>query len=324
MKRRSLIVTIALSLFAGIGMTVASAEPPSPANPAGPMLGVVPVHGDAGVVRAAAAGSNLTYHNGPVMTSNTTYAIYWSPAGYAIPTSYQTVINRFFTDVALDSNLTTNVYYSTAQYYSLTNKTVKNQINYNSTFGGSYVDTAAFPAGGCAANASVGTTICLTDAQLRTEIQSVVSKAGWSAASNKLFFLFTPKGVGSCSGSSCSFTQYCAYHSWIGSGSSAVLYANMPYANTYKSCSAGVFPNNVIGGDPDADATINVTSHEHAEAITDPQGNAWYNNQGKENGDLCAWNFGGATSANQTINGNPYYLQQEWSNKSSKCVLSGQ
>src|SRR5205814_1059532 len=123
------------------------------------------------------------------------------------------------------------------------------------------------------------------------------------------------------------FSYYCAYHSWfsdIAFNNQTVYYANMPYADTVPSaCDAGQHPN----GD-DADATINVTSHEHNEAITDPQGSAWYDRRGYENGDKCAWNFGTTTGPsgakyNQTINGAHYFLQQEWSNKTSRCVLTG-
>jgi hypothetical protein len=137
--------------------------------------------------------------------------------------------------------------------------------------------------------------------------------------------MFTAKGIGSCidgTNASCSFANFCAYHSNIGSGSSEILYANMPYADTSPStCDSGQHPNN-----DDADATLNVASHEHNEAITDPLGSAWYDSAGNENGDKCAWNFGtalGSTTSgayNQVINGHDYYLQQEWSNASSSCV----
>jgi hypothetical protein len=109
-------------------------------------------------------------------------------------------------------------------------------------------------------------------------------------------------------------------------GSNVILYANMPYADTVPAaCDAGQHPNN-----DDADATINVASHEHNEAITDEQGPAWYDRRGYENGDKGAWNFGTALGStqygqyNQVIGTGKYYLQQEWSNKSSRCVLTGQ
>src|SRR5581483_6074641 len=100
------------------------------------------------------------------------------------------------------------------------------------SFGGSYTDTSSLPASGCSDSY---TSVCLTDAQLQAEIKKDISAAGWTAGPTTEFFLFTAKGIGSCDGSSCAFSNYCAYHSWSGSGSSVVLYANMPYADTVSS-----------------------------------------------------------------------------------------
>ena len=153
------------------------------------------------------------------------------------------------------------------------------------------------------------------------------SAAAWSpSGTDKVFLLSRAKGVGSCyASSSCAFSQYCAYHSSFSSGGTSVVYANQPYADTVPAaCDAGQHPNN-----DDADATINVASHEHNEAITDWQGNAWYDRRGYENGDKCAWNFGTALGStgygayNQVIGGGSYYLQQEWWNARSGCVLTG-
>ena len=103
------------------------------------------------------------------------------------------------------------------------------------------------------------------------------------------------------------------------------IYTNQPYAAFVPAaCDSKQHPN----GD-DADATINVVSHEHNEAITDPQLNAWYDNSGAEIGDKCAWNFGvslGRTAFgnyNQIIGTGKYYVQQEWSNAHRGCVLRG-
>lgn len=288
----------------------------TPGQGNGKALGIVLARGQAAdaATKFASSGGNLVYHRGPVMTTNTAYAIYWIPAGYSVSPNYQSLINGFFQNVAADSGKTSNVYWSDTQYSS---------ILYNSTFGGSYVDTNPFPANGCSLYGSV--TNCLSDAQLAAEVQRVVTANGWGQGPSKLFFIFTPKNVGSCSGNSCAFTYFCAYHSWSGSGANVLLYANQPYAMSGGAgCDSVQHPN----GD-DADATINVVSHEHNEAITDEQGSAWYDRRGYENGDKCAWNFGavlGSTSYgqyNQVIGTGKYYLQQEWSNKTSKCVLTG-
>ena len=75
--------------------------------------GVVPPIG----VQPAARQGNLTYHGGPVMHTNKTYAIYWVPAGYSVTASYKAMINQYFTDVAAASGATSNVYSVETQYY---------------------------------------------------------------------------------------------------------------------------------------------------------------------------------------------------------------
>jgi hypothetical protein len=318
---RGAIVAVAIVLASLLATAPALAEGPDhrPIQPGGEdhVAGVVFARGQAN--RLGTQGSNLVYHNGPVMHTNTTYAIYWIPAGYTVSANYVSLLNGFLQNVAGADGSTSNVYYSSTQY----SDNVNGKILYGSTFGGAWTDTSALPASGCT---DAYTSVCLSDAQLQSEVEKAMAANGWSAGPTHLFFLFTAKGIGSCSGSSCAFSQYCAYHGWVGSGSSVILYANMPYADTVSAaCDAGQRPNN-----DDADATINVSSHEHNEAITDEQGNAWYDRRGYENGDKCAWNFGsplgGSNGAhyNQVINGAHYYLQQEWSNKSSRCVLKGQ
>src|SRR5207248_9221886 len=119
----------------------------------------------------------------------------------------------------------------------------------------------------------------------------------------------------------CAYSYFCAYHSdFTDDGGNDYIYSNMPFAATPQ-CDLGNHPN----GDG-ADATINVTSHEHNEAITDPLGNAWWHDStGNENGDNCAWDFGSSIGStpngtfNQLINGHVYSVQGEWSNNGSTC-----
>jgi len=321
---------VSILLGAAAAPAVAAPDPSNQAGPPGRILGVVPVL-EQGKAGRPSGGGNLTYHGGPTMNVNTTFAIFWG-GGSTTPawdSGYAGLIEQYFGDVAADSTHKTNVYYSDTQY----SDSVNGNIQYSSTFGGFLMDTNPYPTiNGCTDKA---TSICLSDAQLQHEIQIDMAAGGWSGSTaptggqSQLILIFTPKGVGSCAGSSCAYTNYCAYHSWIAATSNTplVLYANQPYANqNYRiyTCNSGQWPNG-----NSADATLNVVSHEHNEAITDQQGSAWYDSQGAENGDKCAWNFGTALGTangakyNQLINGNTYYLQQEWSNKSSGCVLTG-
>jgi hypothetical protein len=235
---------------------------------------------------------------------------------YSVSPNYKTLIDRYFADVAAASGQTTNVYSVETQYYDGTGP-----IAYNSTFGGSVIATNPFPASGCPIGYTPGLTDCLTDTQIIAEINLVIGQQGWVKNDTTQFFLYTPKNVGSCFGpspsSGCAYTDYCAYHGYAG----GLIYANQPYA-AHAGCDTGERPN----GD-DADPTINVMSHEHREAINDFQLNAWYDDQGFEGSDKCAWDFGGPILGppgghyNQVINGHNYYLQQEWSNDGSTCLL---
>ena len=263
-----------------------------------------------GAYRATYGSGALRYHGGPTMTTNTTYAIYWQPSNWSqqFPSGYSTLVDQYFGDVAADSGKTSNVYYTETQYSG---------IQYRSTFAGSAVDTDPLPASGCTDSA---TKVCISDAQLASEVSSYVSAHGLPSNSTTEYFVYFAPGVGSCLGSAgCAFVNYCAYHNSSGS----LIYANMPYVENVSGCDAGHHPNSLPG-----DATINVTSHEHNESITDEFGNAWYDIKGYEDGDKCAWSWGsptgsGSTAYNQTINGHHYMLQLEYSNAARGCVMTG-
>lgn len=239
------------------------------------------------------------------------------PAPLTFDANYQTVINRYLMDVAHDSGSANNVYSVATQYSD-----GSGHVQYQSTYGGSYVSHDPLPASVCEDGLD---TYCLTDQQLRTEIQSALTATGWHGGLDHIFFLLTPNGVGSCFDQfgQCSTDTFCAYHSdFTDSNNEPAIYANEPYQGPLPGCTDSTqgFPN-----DHDGDTTINTISHEHNEAITDPLGNGWLASDGSENGDLCAYGFGtqtnpGAGAYNQVINGHDYDLQQEYSNADHGCI----
>jgi len=258
----------------------------------------------------------LVYHSGgPIMQSVTTYAIFWVPpklqngGSTSMSAHYQLVQRNLLTDYpghGLDNNNT--------QYYQIVGgKTT--YINNAGGFGGYYVDTAPYPASGCADSATPGN--CITDAQIGAEIKKVMSAKGWTGGLTKMFLLFTSSGEGSCfnsSSTSCAYTQYCAYHSFI-SGTTPIVYGNEPYGDP-TNCQVPGTPS--PNGDIPADTAATSASHELTEAITDPELNAWYSAQGNEIGDLCAYNYDlnywDSGNANQKWNGHFYELQDEYNN----------
>lgn len=316
----ALVATATVTLGIVVPSGLAHADPPTPDHTAGKPLGIVPPHNSA---RPGGGGSsNLVYHSGGAVQTgtHTTYAIYW---GSTFSTNYQSIINGYFGNVAHDSNHTSNVYYSDTQYYQ-TIGGATTTITYSENFAGAWQDTALPATSDCTSTA--GGPLCVSDAAMQKEVAKAIAANHWPAGLGAEYFVFLADGVSTCSGSSCAFTQFCAYHThYVDSASQDVLYANMPYTgHNLSACGGGNYPN----GDAAADATLSVTSHEANETITDALGNAWYDLRGNENGDKCAWDFGASTGPtgaqyNQTINGAHYELQQEWSNNRSGCVLTG-
>jgi hypothetical protein len=236
----------------------------------------------------------MQYGGGPVQQSgSTTYAIFWEPPGSVVSAPYHGLIQRYFQDIGGSA-----FYGLMTQYYQGSKQFIVNA----SSLGGSWVDTRAFTASP------------LQDSDLRAEVVHAMSVNGWAGGINHQFFVFTPKGVNSCNGGSCSFTTYCAYHGFFNNGGTDVLYASMPYAGTdLAGCGAPSSPN----GDASSDAEISIISHEHFETVTDPHLDAWNDIIGSEIGDKCRFEYGAidAQGANLHMNGHPYVAQEEYSNR---------
>lgn len=321
---------LASVIFAAVcwGPSVAGASVPYHA----PFLGSIPAHGTNQQPQVAPrapfrrlapsapviGGGDLTFHGGSVLHANRTHVIYWEPQGHSSPAGYKEEVDGFLGNVASASGSRANVYSIASQYTD-----ADGNIAYRSAFAGSVTDTTAFPASGCS---SSGSAVCLTDEQVISELSRVIAARDLPTGPEDVYVVLTPPGVGGCMtsqpGSACTDTAYCGYHSAYSDGIRDVLYANIVYG-AINGCSSGQSPN----GNP-ADDTINLLSHEHHETITDPYGYAWYDASYQEDGDKCAFDFGtslGNTSSgayNQEIGSGKYYLQREWSNRTSACELT--
>jgi PKD domain/Phosphate-induced protein 1 conserved region len=278
----------------------------------------------------AAPAAPLTYHGGPVQRSSAVYPIFWVPAGYALPAGYSETITTYFADVSHDSYQSSNVYSSIVQYYQTKPKRF---VSYNITDRPPALDTRRFPKSGCP-NYTLGdgtpSIVCLTRAQIRKEVARLVASHKIPNGLGTQIFLFTPQGVASCTTKTAlakggcynplQYNGYCAFHSRVGSGRKASLYAYMPY-NALPGCTSGQSPNGNA-----ADSVLNNVAHEHMETMTDPLGNGWYDAAGREIADRCHLKFGkplGSTPTgqyNQIINGHHYWLQMVWSNRAKACA----
>ena len=275
--------------------------------------------------------ADLPYNGGRVLHSNRAHPIFWEPAGSGLTfdPGYESLIETFLIDVAADSHKTTNVYSLSGQYTDGSGPAA-----YDSTYVGAVVDTDPLPANGCTEPPTgPGWTVCLTDSQLKSEIEHVVAADNLPTTNRDVYFIITPDGFGSCTdtgSSSCALggseNGYCGYHSETPNG---IVYAVIPYNAVPGHCQS----NNPRPNSSTADPTISTISHEHNEMVTDPDGNAWIDARGEEDGDLCLTKFGptlagagGMSSAggdgsrwNEAIHGGHFFLQEEWSDADGGC-----
>jgi hypothetical protein len=264
---------------------------------------------------APSTKANMSYHSGPTQQTLIAYTIFWSPHG-TISSNYRTLINRYFQDIGGSS-----FYNIVNQYPGLTD------TQNVSTLGGTWIDTAPYPAGeGTAVNP-------MSDTDIQTEVARALSlNPSWNPAGlGRTYFVYTEPGLESCldpatgnfctEGVSSTNPTVCAYHSVFGTINNPVIYANMPYDETWPGVcrNFSTSPN----GDIAADAEISMSSHEHFEAVTDPLFDGWFDSDSAgEIGDKCAYRYGPIMpdGHNLTLNGHPYIAQLEWSNANNDAV----
>lgn len=328
-------VIAAFAAFLALGVFVSSAGAVVTKTSTG-RIGYLPLNGVAAEHAAAPKATEpsgeppLVWHGGPVMHSQTAYAIFWAPSGYSFPAGYENGVVSFLENVAADSGKPSNVYSVSAQYTDSTGHAA-----YIDSFGGKMTDTTAYPTSGtCPTYSGFGEsfTACITDAKLEAEVNADVTAKSWPKGLADEYYVVLPPEVGSCfqEGSEffCFDEEFCAYHNYSESGNT--IYANISYSpGDPIGCGVGEYPNGHANGN--VDDTLSSLSHEANESITDPTLEAYFDEIGFEDGDECRNTpleedygppLGGAAGAlfNQSINGGHYYLQQEWSNDVNDCV----
>ena len=167
--------------------------------------------------------------------------------------------------------------------------------------------------------------------------------------------MILPSAVNICidDGLICADSGMCAYHGDLSlRHADTVLYAAIPVQASFsydglgwpKICQNDRTPAVQEPNGDIADVLVGLLSHEYSETITDPiSPTGWYSpDTGNEVGDNCQWAgrfaplglsnpnaytpvLGGNASAgtlfDQTINGEHFYTQSEWSNGDGSCEL---
>jgi hypothetical protein len=248
---------------------------------------VHPTRPDAAKPAGARKPSNVSYHNGPVIRQAKVVSVFWGPSATwgtsGVPSPLAQSIVSFFGQFG-----TTPQYNVITQYYDFSGSV--QTTNLSTAY---WVDNSTPPKS-------------VTDADVQSEVKKAAAALGLDAST--IYEVFLPPSSYATYGSwnSCGGPnlQFCAYHGNFAYAGADVKYASMPY----PSCSGCQWP-----GWTDAQNFQHFATHETREAVTDPDGNAWYDRQGAEADDKCAW-----SPSPFLVNG--YGYQYEWSNLNGGCV----
>jgi hypothetical protein len=231
------------------------------------------------------AGTNLTNHGGPTITSAKVVFIFWGPS-FANAASPDFVYAQQLQ--AYRNQLGTTPEYKTITEYS-------GILQANLALGtADWFDTSTPPTN-------------VTDALVQSKVNQYLSTHTFDASA--IYEVVIPSSSYSSSGTSTSCggpsLAYCAYHGWIGSGTTAIKYSIEPY----PSCSGCK-----VAGWTDAQNQEHFVCHETREAVTDPTGQGWWDRSGNEADDKCAW------SPAPFLGTGGFGYQYEWSNAARGCI----
>jgi len=277
-KRHSLLGLAAFTACAAAvagAASLAQADPP-PALFAGGTNGIVFAHGAHGNPHGGRS-AQLVYHFGSVMGSGAAVkSIFWGSSWGTYTGDKITGIDSFYTGVG------STAYARTTTEYTDSSGHVSSTV----TSGGHVVDTSAAPSG----------------APSTSQVLAVVARdIGTSAVANGYYPVYSDRGRGNAG--------YCAWHSWGLVNGVLVQFAFFFNLDGDPGCD----PGGSSGGHSQGLAAIgNVSGHELSEALTDPHGDAWYDNSGAENADKCAWTF--SSKLVSFTNGTQWKIQGNWSN----------
>jgi len=231
----------------------------------------------------------LTSHGGMVLTSTNVATIFWGKSWNGSDASFKATekmdgIAAFYNNVGNSAYVRSNIEYTGP------GGTV---VGPGVTLRGSVTDSATAAPSGAPVTSGILAKVC-----------SVISSGQLSAIANGYYAVYVDTKRGN--------TGYCAWHTNGKCGQTPIEFGFFFNLDGDNAC------------DPHADlsvhgqgvsALVNVSGHELSETMTDPQLNGWYDRQGEENADKCAWTFSTGNGVNNvSFGGTTWKIQGNWSN----------
>jgi len=240
------------------------------------------------------APQTLSYFGGAVLKTPHVYVVFWGFGTYGDPSGVKPYLISFLKGVG-GSQWEGLM----KQYYQVVGGVKQHVQNPTNQYKNSWVDNSTVPAHP-------------SDAQVQAEATRLMQHFSYGV--NNSYVVVTPTQHGSPGFG----TSYCAYHGEYTSPKGALSYTNLGYmTDPGAACGMGF-----VNSPGTLDGVSIVEGHEYAESITDViPGAAWYNFSYGEIGDICAWLK--PPAGNITLSTGTFAVQGLWSNKESKCSITG-
>jgi phosphate-induced protein 1 len=269
---------------------------------------------EAGSVPAGSTGvitPNITYHGGPVIGTPAVYLIWygnWNRSNGTDTSAGQQIIRDYIYGANASPYFQINTSYSasTTVTGSVNFTTATNETSPGYTYGTN-----------------------LSDRKVASIVSNAITTGALPKDANGVYFVLTSSDVNETSGFC---TRYCGWHTYGTLNGTPIKYSFV--GNAARCLNACAIQTTSPNGNAGVDGMASVVAHELEEATTDPQLNAWYDANGAENADKCAWTFGqnltllpsGAyynmTLPSQLGGSRNFMIQRNLSAYDSKCYLS--
>lgn len=238
------------------------------------------IHWARGQSPFGSGSSKMTYHGGPILNATQAMAIFWGTS-WTETDGKVAGLDLFYPGVHGSPYAMTSGEYSDS---------ASTKVTSNVSYLGHAIDTSAAPTKAPSTSAVLGEVCKVLDN----------STSARTPQTNGFYAVYSNNKRGNA--------RYCAWHSYGSCGGTPIQFSFYFNLDGDSGCSVGA--NN--GHSEGLSNLANVTGHELSEAMTDPALNAWYDSQGAENADKCAWTFSG----NNVIltNGSSWKIQGNWSN----------
>lgn len=131
----------------------------------------------------------------PVLNRTEAFVIYWDPRDSYHP-EWQRLVNTYMHNLASESGAFGTVFAADSQYTDRSNESAQ----YNIVFRGAYTDTHSYPAAVCTdpAPPSKYALGCVTDQQIREELQGFISTHSLPTGMHVVYYVLTPPGLAVC------------------------------------------------------------------------------------------------------------------------------